>query len=89
MSEINSKRHTLMLDNRGKLIITGAQDVGGFNETAVSILTTAGMLVIRGEDLHIGKLNLETGDVCVDGKITLMQYVGGEASKSRFSKLFR
>lgn len=84
----NLKKHTLMLDNRSKLMITGAQDVNGFNEETVSVQTADGTLVIKGSALHIEKLNLDTGDVCIEGKISAMQYIGS-ASKSKLSKLFR
>ena len=84
----NLKKHTLMLDNRSKLMITGAQDVNGFNEETVSVQTSDGTLVIKGSALHIEKLNLDTGDVCIEGKISAMQYLGS-ASKSKLSKLFR
>ncbi len=84
----NLKKHTLMLDNRSKLMITGAQDVNGFNEETVSVQTADGTLVIKGSGLHIEKLNLDTGDVCIEGKVSAMQYIGS-ASKSKLSKLFR
>ena len=87
MAEIQ-KKHTLMLDNRSKLMITGAKDVNGFNEEAVSVQTADGTLVIKGSGLHIEKLNLDTGDVCIEGKVNAMQYIGS-ASKSKLSKLFR
>lgn len=83
------KKHTLMLDNRKKMVITGAEDVNGFNEETVSVKTTAGTLIIKGSGLHIDKLNLETGDVTVDGKVNSMQYIGGDSSRSKFSRLFR
>ena len=69
MSEIpKGKNHTLMLDARGKLMLTGAEDVSGFNEETVSVLTSCGRLIIKGERLHIDKLNLESGEVSIDGK---------------------
>ncbi len=83
------KKHSIMLDNRSKLVLSGAEDVSGFNEEIVSVKTTCGMLIIKGEGLHIDKLNLETGDVTIDGKINAMQYLGGDGSKSKLSKLFR
>lgn len=90
MQEIpKAKNHTLMLDNRGRLVLTGAEDVSGFNEETVSVKTSCGSLVIKGENLHIGKLNLETGDVSIDGKINALQYLGSGASKSKLSKLFK
>ena len=69
MSEMpKSKKHTLMLDSRSKLILTGAEDVNGFNEETVSVKTAGGTLIIKGEKLHIEKLSLETGDVSIDGR---------------------
>ena len=90
MSEMQKpKKHRLMLDNRGKLIMTGIEDVSGFNEETVSTKTSCGTLIIKGEKLHIDKLNLETGDVSIDGKINAMQYIGSDISQSKLSRLFR
>ena len=89
MAEPGKKSHTLMLDNRSKLSLTGVEDVSGFNEEAVSVRTTDGTLIIRGSGLHIDRLNLETGDVYVDGSIDSMQYLGSDGSKSKLSRLFR
>lgn len=90
MSEIpKGKNHTLMLDARGKLMLTGAEDVSDFNEETVSVLTSCGRLIIKGERLHIDKLNLESGEVSIDGKINAMQYIGNDNSRSRLSKLFK
>ena len=90
MSEIpKGKNHTLMLDSRGKLVLTGAEDVSGFNEETVSVLTAWGRLIIKGERLHIDKLNLESGDVSIDGKINAMLYIGNDSSRSKLSRLFK
>ena len=90
MNELpKAKNHTLMLDNRGKLLLTGAEDVSGFNEETVSVKTLCGSLIIKGSGLHIDKLNLETGEVSIDGKINAMQYIGTNDSRSKLSKLFR
>ncbi len=89
MAEITkTKPHTLMLDNRKKLVITGAEDVNGFNEDAVSVKTTDGTLIIKGSGLHIDKLNLDSGDLSIEGRVDAMQYIGN-GSKSKLSKLFR
>ena len=89
MAEITkTKPHTLMLDNRKKLVITGAEDVNGFNEDAVSVKTTDGSLIIKGSGLHTDKLNLDSGDVSIEGRVDAMQYIGN-GSKSKLSKLFR
>ena len=36
--------------------------------------TTAGTLVVGGEQLHIGKLNLDGGELHVDGSIHTLLY---------------
>ena len=90
MAEIaKNKKHTLTLDDRKRLVLTGAEDVSGFNEETVSVKTVDGTLIIKGEGLHIDKLNLETGDVSVDGKINAMQYIGSDNHTSRLSRLFK
>lgn len=90
MTEMSKGRnHSIMLDNRGKLVMTGAEDVNGFNEETISVKTSCGMLIIKGEKLHIDKLNLETGDVSIDGRVNALQYLGSDSSRSKLSKLFR
>ncbi|MCR5653528.1 MAG: sporulation protein YabP [Ruminococcus sp.] len=89
MSEnIIKKPNSIILDNRKKLCITGAEDVTGFNEEAVSVCTSLGDLIIRGSSLHITKLNLDSGEVEVEGKIDFMQYSESKKSKSFMQRLF-
>ena len=50
-----AKNHMVMLDYRGMFGMTGTEDVLGFNEETVSVKTSCGCLVIKGENLHIDK----------------------------------
>ncbi len=79
--------HTLFLDNRAKLTLTGVTDVLGFDEQTVNVQTDCGALIIKGTSLHISKLNLESQDVCIDGTINSLQYLSN--TKNLKSKLFR
>ena len=89
MSEqIIKKAHSLILDNRKKLNLTGVTDVMGFDEQTVSLSTDCGTLIVKGENLHINKLNLDSKDVCIDGTINSLQYLS-ESTKTLRSKLFR
>ncbi len=81
--------HTLTLDNRETLILTGVMDVPGFDEENVSVKTDAGALIIKGEALHISRLSLDTGEVSVEGKINSLQYLGDTRQKGLMSKIFR
>ena len=89
MQENYSKPHTLLLDNRKKLSLTGVSDVQGFNEELVNITTSLGDLIVRGSRLHISKLNLETGDVDIDGQINSLQYTESKNNKSFMQRLFK
>jgi uncharacterized protein with beta-barrel porin domain len=51
--------------------------------------TSAGMLVVTGENLHIGKLSLDGGELHVDGRIDAVTYEEETASRGGFfSRLF-
>lgn len=90
MYEQNLKTHNLILENRRNLSLNGINDVLDFNEESVTLSGSCGVLIIRGEKLHISKLSLETGEVNLDGKINALVYTEVNKDKSRFfSKLFK
>ena len=81
--------HRLELMDRAHLTVSGVEDVERFDESGVIMTTSAGTLIVTGEDLHIGKLSLEGGELYVDGRITSISY---EDTPNRqggfFSRLF-
>lgn len=90
MSEQNQKKHNLILENRKNLSLGGIDDVLGFNEEMVTLSGSCGILIVRGDNLHISKLSLETGEVSLDGKIDALIYSEDKKEKSSvFSRLFK
>lgn len=90
MSEQGIKKHNLILENRKNLSLGGIDDVMGFNEETVTLSGSCGILVVRGENLHISKLSLETGEVTLDGKINALIYSEEKSEKSGvFARLFK
>ena len=87
MQEKVLKPHSLILDNRKKLSLTGVEDVSGFNEETVSLKTTAGGLIVTGSALHIGRLDLDTGDVEIEGVINLLNYTDSKTDKGFIQRL--
>lgn len=87
------KVQNLILENREKLSISGVIDVESFNDECVVVDTELGTLVIRGEDLHINKLNLDSSELSIEGDIVSCEYSDSEGSKSKglgfFSKMFK
>ena len=64
----------LILESREKLNITGALDVLSFDDQIVIVQTHFGLLTVKGEDLRISKLNIDSEEVIVDGTIGSMSY---------------
>lgn len=86
------KSHRFCMDDRASAIITGVNDVLSFDANEVLLDTEQGILMIRGEDLHVSRLTLEKGEVDVDGIIDSLSYSNTNNSKnaeSFFSRLFK
>lgn len=66
--------HQLTLEGRERLTVSGVEDVERFDENTIVMSTTAGTLVISGENLHIGKLSLDGGELHVDGQVDSLAY---------------
>lgn len=81
--------HKLSLDGRKKLTVSGVSDIESFDENAVILHTMAGVLIIRGEALHLQMLSLDGGEVRIDGTIDLIGYEKPTPQGSFFSRLFR
>lgn len=64
----------LILENRGKLSVSGVLDVLSFDDQVVIIETELGLLTIKGENLRINKLSIDTSEVIVEGNIESMVY---------------
>ena len=77
--------HSLILENRKLLTATGVSNVD-----SIIAYTDLGEIVIKGKGLHISKLNLETGEMNLDGEINSVSYSENQsASTGFFSKLFK
>lgn len=72
--EGSAMRHRLELDGRERLVVSGVEEVERFDEEEIVMATTAGTLVVGGVDLHIGKLNLDGGELHVDGTVHTLLY---------------
>jgi len=66
--------HRLQLEGREKLTVSGVEDVERFDDQCIVLRTGAGVLVVSGESLHIGKLSLDGGELHVDGRIDALTY---------------
>lgn len=80
----------IILENRGRLSVSGIEDVISFDENLVAIHTSRGTLVIRGSGLHMEKLTLDSGEIMVEGTVDSMEYENEESSREGFfTRLFK
>ena len=84
-------RHTLHMEEREKVQIGGVLEVLSFDEEGVMMETACGLLILKGSGMHIGKLDLDSGDVTVDGVIDSITYSDGSFAEkhSILGRLFR
>lgn len=66
--------HTLTVTNREQVVISGVAAVDSFDDQEIVLETELGALTIRGEELHIKQLDLESGRFAVDGVINALLY---------------
>ncbi len=90
---VRGRSHSILMENREKATITGVQDVDSFDEGSVLLVTDLGYITLHGIDLHISKLNLEEGQLIVEGEIIGIEYSDNEGLRSKgggfFGKLFK
>lgn len=96
MEELKKSANTfqnVVLENREKLNVTGIVDVLSFDDQIIIIETELGLLTIKGEDLKINKLSIDTSDFIVEGRINSLLYsnadTGMPKSKNILSKIFK
>ncbi len=82
--------HNLILEGRKKLSLSGVSDVDSFDDQTIVLYTGQGELCVRGINLRIGKLSVETGELSVEGEINSLTYSDQQKSGGGFfSKLFK
>ncbi len=94
MEDLNSssRMHKVTMTNRRSCLINGVNDVLSFDIHEILLETEQGMLMIKGDELHVSRLSLEKGEVDIDGKIDSFTYSdvasAGHKGGSILSKLF-
>lgn len=67
-------KHRLSLDQRRECKITGVVEVQSFDENTILLETVDGMITIKGNGLHVSRLNLDKGEADVDGMVDSLVY---------------
>lgn len=83
-----TKSHKIILTNRKNGSFTGVLDVISFDISEILLETEQGMLNVKGKDLHVNRLNLEKGEVDIEGIIDTLSYSQVPASIKKPDNLF-
>lgn len=84
--------HRLMLERQKGGTITGICEVISFDEKEILLHTEEGKLSVKGEALHVKHLDLESGEISLEGKIDSLTYLGRKKDKREeplLKRLFR
>lgn len=83
--------HHVILEGREHLSISGVEDVESFDENAVVVYTSKGVLVVHGANLRIDRLSLDGGELSVEGMVDSLTYESKdrESGGGLLSRLFR
>jgi len=73
--------HRIQIENRSRILITAVEDVDSFHEQEIDLVTTAGLMRLTGRDLHIRSLNLESGELEVEGEMEAVAYAPREPQR--------
>lgn len=81
----------IILENREKISVSGVLDILTFDEEEITLDTQLGMLNIKGSDLKVEKLSVDTGEVVAKGHFDTIFYTKDAVRKngSFFKNLFQ
>ena len=71
-----SKQSTsnIIMEDRHRLSVSGVIDVISFDDETVVVDTELGALLVKGQGFRINKLNVDVGEISVEGEIDSATY---------------
>lgn len=85
--------HKVYINARKTAVLSGVRDVLSFDAAEVYLETEQGVLLIRGDELHVNRLSLEKGEIDIDGRIDSLAYSEveetGKKAASFLGRLFQ
>ena len=93
LNSIGKRQHKMAINNRKSCSLTGVTDVIAFDEGEVILETDMGVLIVKGHELHVKRLDLEKGEVDIEGRMDSFFYSEQRNSAAKgesfLSRLFR
>lgn len=90
--EINNLTHKISINERKSIAITGIKKIISFDKEEFLLDSTMGIILIKGHNLEMIKLDTHEGNVSIKGKINGINYTDDKnktKDTSLLSKLFK
>lgn len=85
------RSHNIIMEDRKQLTISGVNDVDSFDEELIVMFTELGQLSVKGKNLHISQLNVDTGELSMTGEVLALYYTADAQKKNNsfFSRVLK
>jgi len=92
IGEINLGNHEFKVVDRSSIYLTGIKKITSFDNEEFLMESTLGIILLKGENLEIIKLDTHDGNVRIKGKINSLNYLESKTKAKEESflvKLFK
>ena len=87
LAEYTPDAHQIIIEGQRRARITGVVDVESFHEEEAAIMTEAGLLILSGEGLKLTRLDPDSGQEIVDGRILSLEYEQPTLKRGLFARM--
>ena len=89
--EQTSTKNEIKIVNRERMTLGGVIDIDSYDESSIVLATELGTLILKGENFRINKLNVDTGELDIEGILCSLAYSdnGRKKGESLISRIFK
>ena len=87
--EKNISVHSVIIENRKKINMSGIEEVRGCDEENGVFLISGGILTVKGEGLNIVSFSKTTGELVMEGTVTALAYSGDNSAKGLLRRILK
>ncbi|MBQ1193449.1 MAG: YabP/YqfC family sporulation protein [Lachnospiraceae bacterium] len=86
----DKRGHIVQMIDRKLLLVTDVKDVDSFNLSEILLETAQGMMLVKGSNIHVKRLNLEKGEADIEGNFNSIVYTANKKNnESVVKRLFK
>lgn len=84
-----AKKHTVIVDYNVCVKLSGVINIISYDEKNIEVKLSDNLLVITGEKFDIVSLDLDSGNVIINGRLNSMRYAGKHEKIGLFKRLMK